>query len=131
MRHSDDLFLQGYIQAALWSSSSTDPESGEDVESLEGETFGPGELEKRRSECNDFLAYARDLLTQYVEERQFHPGGYSAWELAGHDFWLTRCGHGAGFWGRGLGELGNKLTDAANTFGNIDLYLGDDGLVYS
>lgn len=30
----------------------------------------------------------------------------------GHDYVLTTGGHGAGFWDRGLGELGDKLTEA-------------------
>ena len=50
-------------------------------------------------------------------------------EQIGHDFWLTQRHHGVGFWDRGLGELGRRLTDAAETF-NIEAYKGDDGLVY-
>lgn len=33
-------------------------------------------------------------------------------EQIGHDYVLTTGGHGAGFWDRGLGELGDKLTEA-------------------
>jgi hypothetical protein len=32
---------------------------------------------------------------------------------AGHDLWLTSQGHGVGFWDRGLGELGDRLSKAA------------------
>jgi hypothetical protein len=35
----------------------------------------------------------------------------------GHDFYLTREGHGAGFWDRGLGELGDYLTKIAKWSG--------------
>ena len=31
---------------------------------------------------------------------------------------------------RGLGELGERLTDAAHVYGEVCLYVGDDGLVY-
>ena len=51
-------------------------------------------------------------------------------DYAGHDFWLTRNGHGAGFWDRGLGEAGKKLTDAAHAFGECNLYLGDDDVIH-
>lgn len=51
-------------------------------------------------------------------------------EQMGRDFCLTRNGHGAGFWDRGLGELGDKLTDAAKTYGEQELYVGDDGVLY-
>jgi hypothetical protein len=43
----------------------------------------------------------------------------------------TRNRHGAGFWDRGLGIAGDKLTQWARTFGSSDLYFGDDGLIYS
>ena len=38
-------------------------------------------------------------------------------ELAGHDFALTRNGHGTGFWDRGLGAIGDMLTDACKPYG--------------
>ena len=43
---------------------------------------------------------------------------------------LTRNRHGAGFWDRGHGDKGKRLTDAAHAYGSSDAYLGDDGLLY-
>lgn len=64
--------------------------------------------------------------------RSYNHGRYTDEELAGHDFWLTRNGHGAGFWDRS--ELDKptqgRLTKAAHAFGNSDLYVGDDGRIY-
>jgi len=48
----------------------------------------------------------------------------------GHDLWLTRNLHGAGYWDRGTGDVGNRLTAAAEKFGEYDLYIGDDGKIY-
>lgn len=45
--------------------------------------------------------------------------------LLGHDLALTRNGHGVGFWDRGLGDLGDELTEAAKLLGPI--YLIEDG----
>ena len=45
---------------------------------------------------------------------------------AGHDFILTRNGHGAGYWDRGLGSLGEELTERAKAYGPMHLYVGDD-----
>lgn len=45
----------------------------------------------------------------------------------GHDFWLTREGHGAGFWDRGLGDVGEALTRAAKVYGGFELELWLDG----
>jgi len=40
----------------------------------------------------------------------------------GHDFWLTRNHYGQGFWARGLGTTGEKLTELAHTFKELSLY---------
>jgi hypothetical protein len=54
---------------------------------------------------------------------------------AGHDFWLTRNGHGAGFWDRNynpspLYYACQNLSGAAKAWGEASLYVGDDGLLY-
>ena len=75
-------------------------------------------------ELADFLAYIEPIAEQ--EDWDNWPSD----EQIAHDFWLTRNGHGVGFWDRGLGKLGDLLTDAAKTYGSADLYIGDDGLIY-
>lgn len=50
-------------------------------------------------------------------------------EQIGHDFTLTRNGHGAGFWDRGLGFSGDVLTNNANSFMEVSAYVGDDGSI--
>lgn len=85
-------------------------------------------------------------------------------EQIGHDFWLSRCGHGAGFFDRysqttceryekeqeiamvtrDFSKRENliktcdcpyhvcqRLQEAARVYGNVDLYVGDDGRIYS
>lgn len=47
-----------------------------------------------------------------------------------HYFWLTRNGHGAGFWDESWSIWGNKLTEIAHMFPEVDLYVGDDGEIY-
>lgn len=49
-------------------------------------------------------------------------------EASGHDLWLTQAGHGCGFWDRGLGELGERLTDAAKLFGPYDCSIDAEGV---
>lgn len=56
--------------------------------------------------------------------------GVDAPAQAGYDFWLTRNGHGAGFWESEWGKPGAILDKAAKAFGEADLYVGDDGLIY-
>lgn len=72
-----------------------------------------------REECRQFIvSEARDLAG--MEPTQ-----------VGHDFYLTRNGHGAGFWDRGLGDRGDRLADAARAWGSSELYAGDDGKLYT
>lgn len=51
---------------------------------------------------------------------------------AGHDFWLTRNGHGSGFWENDFGteRQCQDLTDASHEFGGFNFYPGDDGKIY-
>lgn len=127
------LFIVGYLTAALWSSTDTLPpqegeEEGEDV-NLDAYEWADGEAEKLHADCRDFItSHATDLLL-YAEQKS-HAPEYDAFECAGHDFWLTRNGHGVGFWDRGLGELGDRLTKASEAYSGLDLYLGDDESVY-
>jgi hypothetical protein len=74
----------------------------------------------------------------YEQAREFYEAHAALWsdlddysdEQAGHDFWLTRNRHGAGFWDRGIGEAGRKLTEIAHTYGECDLYIGDDNRIH-
>ena len=49
---------------------------------------------------------------------------YSEFALI-HDYWLTRNSHGAGFWDRGLGDSGDRMSDAAQD-GSYMLYIPND-----
>jgi hypothetical protein len=122
-----DDFTLAYIEAALWSTNDESDESGgEPLDSnYSTEDIAPEALEQIVADCAKFQAEnAADIAAMPSRN------GYKSAELAGHDFWLTRNGHGAGFWDRGLDELGERLTAAADTFGEVWPYVGDDGRIY-
>lgn len=50
-------------------------------------------------------------------------------ERCGHDFWCTRQDNRAGFKERNLGEVGDRLTQAAAKFGEVHLFVGNDGQI--
>lgn len=53
-------------------------------------------------------------------------------EQAGYDFWLTRNGHGAGFWdGDWPAPWDDMLDKGAHGYGAFETYLGDDGLIHA
>jgi hypothetical protein len=111
-----DEFVSAYLACALWSSTDDVGEpmdDGRDISDISEETVA-----KAIEDCTAFRESAGDMLTEWSDEQ------------AGHDFWLTRNGHGAGFWDRGL-KFGDELSDLARPFGEVYLYVGDDGKVYS
>lgn len=121
---------RGYITAALWSSTGDD---GEPLDATHGpEDLAPETRATMEKDCLEFMGQGNRIDLEIYEDQRAIPvdAEYTASDCAGHDFWLTRNGHGAGFWDRDLGELGDRLTSAANKFGEANLYIGDDGKVY-
>jgi hypothetical protein len=124
-----DEFTLAYIEAALWSTNDESDESG--GEPLDAnysiENIADEALEKMAADCRRFQEENAADLALYDHPR------YTAEEMGGHDFWLTRNGHGCGFWDRNdclPEEAGQRLTDAAEHYGEVYLYVGDDGLIY-
>jgi len=115
-----EAFFDAMIAAALRSENdSTDDRGGDPLE----DNYGPEDI--------DEATYARlqreavrfvERHAALIEERDY--------EAAGHDFWLTRRGHGAGFWDGDWPLNGDALTAASKAFGEVDLYIGDDGRIY-
>ena len=121
-------FIRHYLIAALWSSHDyrSDEDSG-DYDPNAGETmddsFEPDDIDPRcvagvRSDCLSFL---RQCLDAGIDLRSI--GGNAEWSALaqhGHDYWLTRNGHGAGFWDRGYGPVGDRLSAIAKGQGYAD-----------
>ena len=81
-----------------------------------------------RRHCSDFLDACIDSNLDFLG-LMGDPIALSPVQM-GHDFWFTRNRHGAGFWDRGLGDVGEKLTDIAQSMGEQDVYVADDGWAY-
>lgn len=107
-----DEFFEAYVECALW--SSTDESNDAGGEPMDAnyckEDIDPMVLETMRADCMDFIKANAKLLN-----------GLDAAQC-GHDFWLTRNGHGAGFWDRGLEDIGDKLSEACRPYGSFNLY---------
>lgn len=110
-----DQFINGYIACLLWSSHD------EPHDSLEEFELSDDAKKKCETECRAFIEENLAALIEYS-----HNVPRSAWMCAGHDFWLTRNRHGAGFWDRGLGVLGEVLTEAAHKAGARSAYINDN-----
>lgn len=114
-----DEFTKACLECALWSSCDWDSQVPLD-EDYDIEDFNADTLAELVQDCKDFQEhYAETWRAIGMSDSQ-----------AGHDFWLTRNGHGTGFWDRGLGEVGEQLSEACKPYGSVDLY-ACDGEVYS
>jgi len=125
-------FTRGYITALLWSSSDTDPVTGEDVH-LDEYELSKEAAERCAAECKAFFDANLPNLLRYVEHKEFDPSQGTVWDYAGHDFALTRNRHGAGFWDRSEvpEDVRDALTNACGEAGPFEVYLGDDKLVHT
>lgn len=120
-----DKFTQAYIQTALWSTTDRADETGGDPldHNYSPSDISPDCLAAMVADCAKFQA--SEGVSGMIMR------GYEWADLwcAGHDFWLTREGHGAGFWDGDWAD-GERLTELSKTFGAFDLYVGDDGQIH-
>lgn len=130
LRASEDFrnFVRGYIVCALW--SSTDDHGAPLDDNRDDDDLADDCRKEMEDDCADFMEAQWSDLHKYVNVIDTSAGDGGPWDYAGHDFWLTRNGHGAGFWDRGLGALGNRLSEAARVYSGVDLYVGDDGKIH-
>lgn len=119
---SEESFFDAYVTAALWSSNDESRDDGGDPldENYSAGDISLATLEAMRVDCDKFQTdNAAALESAGLTEAQ-----------AGHDFWLTRNGHGCGFWDGDWPEpQATQLTSAAETFGEFNLLIADNGLI--
>jgi hypothetical protein len=101
--------IEHYVIALLWS------EVGDNDEPLDGE-YGPEDMSP------DAMKDITTEVTDFVVANWQDVKGMDAAQV-GHDFLLTRNRHGAGFWDRGLGEVGERLTANAHPYGETHAYV--------
>lgn len=120
------------IRSLLWSETISVPEDMEVpdwYQAMDGENFdahyGIDDVEDNNDELYsdvvDFVTRAWGLIHDMDPEQ------------VGHDFILSRNHHGAGFWDRGNGLVGDKLHDMATEYGDVylDVMSEDRAVVYA
>ena len=104
-----------YLHCALWT---------EELESFGLEKIHANSVTQALTDCNNFVEKAGSLLDSLTEEQ------------IGHDFWLTRNGHGSGFLDRYLDyedlkerenikKIGKKLAIICNEFNELNVFAPD------
>lgn len=112
-KHDDLEILKHYLEAAVWA-------DGDEEWSNEmgADDVDKASVVKSLEDIKAFMAKAGNLVGDMPDSQ------------IGHDLWLSRQGHGTGFWDRGLGDRGDVLGDMAREMGEKYLYLGDDQKVH-
>ena len=103
----EDEFIQAYIEAMYFTDTgdSGQPEAGSELCS-----------EFKRESVIDCLSfYGRTAC--YLSDDEI--------VQAGHDFWLTRNGHGAGFWDGDWITYGDMFTKISECYGEVDSVFED------
>lgn len=98
-KHQLKQFYDGYIACAYWA----------DEDTIDNLMLEEEFRAQAQTDCSNFISTNQNTLKAYLITG-------NTMEQAGHDFWLTRQRHGAGFWNRNLGIIGEQLTRAAQRF---------------
>lgn len=121
-------FVHGYMVAILFAECDLNRTDESDDTSLESEGYTVDDIAEKsattlRAEAVAFYwANRRTLRAAYCCDNAYTP------ERAGHDFYFTQAGHGVGYWDRGLGAIGGRLTDACGRQ-EFCCFVNDDGRV--
>ena len=110
--------LKAFLEAALWSTPLPEDfqDMGDNYDSAYGiYDFSKEAILKALDHINKFKILAVDLLDGMIESQ------------VGHDLWLTTQGHGAGFWDRGLGKIGEELTEICKSMTPLQLDIDESG----
>jgi hypothetical protein len=134
MSENLDEFTRSYLTTMLWATSNPDAEDNPEIkEHLDGtygiEDIAPEALKQAIEDCKAFQeTNAKWITAEHLLRSSSRTSSPAA--LAGHDFWLTRCGHGAGFWdGDWSDEADKAMTTCSKAFGNVDPY-PHEGKIY-
>lgn len=99
---------------------------------LDGASWSKEALRQAAKDVRAFVSKAKKQLALAAKETTLSSSKF--WAQVGHDFWLTRNGHGAGFWDDpdyyGGQDNADALSDIAGKFGEVYAYVGDDGKAY-
>lgn len=119
VKFSVDDFVEGYLEAALWSSDVSDDYTVDD--------FSTASLSKAKEDCETFIRLAGDHLGD-LDPNQ-----------AGHLFWLNRNVHGEGHMETGSHDIWDQtnlseedqsfLATLSDSFGECDIYADEEGML--
>lgn len=116
------LALSGYLECARWSSHD-DGGDPFDAAKYDGISWSEDAQDAAQSDVYRFIAEHVVAARHFMDATVPQLG----WGQVGHDLWLTRNGHGAGYWDRGYaGPAIDTLVEGAKALGEVHICLSDD-----
>ena len=105
-------FISSYLETAKWCDIDSD---------VDNKGFTQHTKELAAVDCNEFINRLKDSFTPTEIEAIIGYQGQDLGSLAGHDFWLTRNHHGAGFFDKEVYDTlavngCSRLTKVAQSF---------------
>lgn len=117
-----ETFTAAYIEAMYFSDTGDTGQPANDAELAEDTRL---DIE---ADCRSFWRRFGCFITTDICSDAFA----DSIAQAGHDFHFTRNGHGVGFWEDEWPECyRDMLTNGAKSYGELNIYASDDGLIYS
>ncbi len=129
-----DEMVRQYLETALW--AETDEDGTPWDKSYSVNNFDPSVIRSATEDCVAFCRKIEEQLSSNSFDGVAENTPLADWmecdmDDVGHNFWLTRNAHGAGFWDGDYPEsISDVLTSTAKMFGERSIYLGDDGILY-
>jgi hypothetical protein len=132
-----ETMVDGYLTAVSFTGADLDEETAENLGIIE--TYNKSDpylydfdindidsssVVRVRDDCESFIQKAGELL-----HGSNLPHGEPDWSLIGHNFWLSRNGHGSGFFDSEdeYGNAAQQLQDIARDFGESYAFVKMDG----
>jgi hypothetical protein len=142
MTNGLESFVQDYIGTALematteareeWALNHPEVTERDDMKRFDFDTddLDPDALSKMTADATVF--WNRNGSYILAREEYNDRGEWNIVQRAASDFYLTRNGHGSGFWDKPnlWGPYSDKFANDSKWFGSTDLTLGEDGKVY-
>ena len=113
-------FTATYIEAIYFTDTGEDEQPANDI------LMHPDAKKRAEDECAAFLWRVYPFLDHAA--RATDTDRHTLYMDAARDFWLTRNGHGVGFWDDSRWPVsGHTLDNVARSFGSVDTYETDCG----
>lgn len=110
------IILDSYLETALWA----DAPENVDTDDLE---FDKDSIREARKDIREFYMKTKKITDDIIFNHSPNDDD-NFWRMFGHDFWLSRNGHGAGYWDKPevYGDGLDELTKIAESMGGKHLW---------